>query len=64
MTSPPQSAISAAPFSAATIAECFTAPLPRGLRKEADAMSWDSFHSTYASTSGPVRLGQWVCTDA
>ena len=26
-------------------------------------MSWDSFHSTYAITSGPVRLGQWVCTD-
>ena len=26
-------------------------------------MSWDRFHSTYASTSGPVRLGQWVCTD-
>ena len=26
-------------------------------------MSWDSFHSTYASTSGPVRLGQRVCTD-
>ena len=63
MTSPPQSATSAAPFSAATVAECFTAPLPRGLRKEADAMSWDTFQSTYAPTSGPLRLGRWACTD-
>jgi hypothetical protein len=63
MTSPPQSATSAAPSSAATVAECFTAPLPRGLRKEADAMNWDMFHSTYAPTSGPLRLGQWTCTD-
>jgi hypothetical protein len=39
--------------------------LPRGLRKEADSMSletWDIFQSTYAST-GPLRLGQWSCTD-
>ena len=66
MTSPPQSATSAAPFSAANVAECFTAPLPRGLRKEADAMAltdWDTFHSTYAPTSGPLRLGRWACTD-
>ncbi len=63
MTSPPQSATSAAPFSAGTVAECFTAPLPRGLRKEADAMTWDTFHRTYAPTSGPLRLGRWVCTD-
>lgn len=27
-------------------------------------MSYDEFHSTYADTSGPVRLGQWECTDA
>jgi hypothetical protein len=37
--------------------------LPRGLRKEADEMSWDRFHSTYAPASGPLRLGQWTCTD-
>jgi hypothetical protein len=41
----------------------FTAPLPRGLRKEADAMEWAMFYNTYAPTSGPVRLGQWTCTD-
>ncbi|HEX3288067.1 MAG TPA: homocitrate synthase [Mycobacterium sp.] len=63
MTSPPQSAISAAPSSAAPVADRFTAPLPRGLRKEADQMSWDMFHSTYAPTSGPLRLGRWTCTD-
>jgi LeuA allosteric (dimerisation) domain len=27
-------------------------------------MSYDEFHATYAVTSGPVRLGQWECTDA
>jgi hypothetical protein len=59
MTSPPQSAISAAP----SVADCFAAPLPRGLRGEVDAMSWDHFQRTYAPTSGPLRLGQWVCTD-
>jgi hypothetical protein len=62
MTSPPQSAISAAP----PVARRFTAPLPRGLRKEADAMSltdWELFNRTYAPTSGPLRLGQWTCTD-
>jgi hypothetical protein len=63
MTSPPQSATSAAPTSPATVADRFTAPLPRGLRKEADEMSWDMFHSTYAPGSGPLRLGQWTCTD-
>jgi hypothetical protein len=70
MTSPPQSATSAAPCrtysKAATVAECFTAPLPRGLRKEADTLSltdWDKFYTTYAPTSGPLRLRQWACTD-
>jgi hypothetical protein len=63
MTSPPQSATSAAPLPAPTIADCFTAPLPRGLRKEADSMTWDMFCSTYAPISGPLRLGQWTCTD-
>jgi hypothetical protein len=60
MTSPPQSATSAAPSS---VADRFAAPLPRGLRKEADEMSWDRFRSTYAPASGPLRLGQWTCTD-
>lgn len=27
-------------------------------------MSFDKFHTTYVATSGPVRLGQWECTDA
>jgi hypothetical protein len=39
------------------------APLPTELRREAEAMDWDLFRSTYAPTSGPLRLGQWTCTD-
>jgi hypothetical protein len=37
--------------------------LPRGLREEAGAMSWESFIATYGHTTGPLRLGHWVCTD-
>jgi hypothetical protein len=55
-----QSAIGAPPLFAAQ----FGAPLPRGLREEAEAMSPDAFHATYASTVGPLRLGHWECTDA
>jgi hypothetical protein len=40
------------------------APVPRGLRQEADAMSFQAFHDEFGSSSGPVRLGQWQCTDA
>jgi hypothetical protein len=38
-------------------------PLPRGLREDADAMSWSTFTTTYAPSGGPVRLGRWACTD-
>ena len=44
--------------------EHFGAALPRGLREQAEAMSWERFVSTYGSTAGPLRLGQWACTDA
>ncbi|BBY29115.1 hypothetical protein GCM10023114_10210 [Mycolicibacterium sediminis] len=27
-------------------------------------MSFDAFQETYAPTSGPLRLGNWECTDA
>jgi hypothetical protein len=40
------------------------APMPRGLRQEADTMSFEAFHDEYASSSGPLRLGNWECTDA
>jgi hypothetical protein len=63
MTSPPQSATSAAPSQAITVADCFSAPLPPGLRREAETMDWDMFRNTYAPMSGPLRLGQWTCTD-
>ncbi|WP_082956337.1 MULTISPECIES: homocitrate synthase [unclassified Mycobacterium] len=41
----------------------FGAPLPRGLREQADAVSWESFVATYGHTAGPVRLGDFACTD-
>jgi hypothetical protein len=55
------SATSAAPLSFAVHVD---APMPRGLRKEADAMSWEAFLDEYAPSSGPLRLGNWTCTDA
>jgi hypothetical protein len=41
----------------------FGAALPRGLREEAGAMSWDGFVATYGRAAGPLRLGHWACTD-
>jgi hypothetical protein len=41
----------------------FGAPLPRGLREQAEHMSWENFVATYGHTAGPLRLGQWSCTD-
>jgi hypothetical protein len=55
------SATNAAPLSFAVHID---APMPRGLRKEADAMSWEAFLDEYAPSSGPLRLGNWTCTDA
>jgi hypothetical protein len=37
--------------------------LPRGLREDADTMSWSTFTATYAPSAGPLRLGLWHCTD-
>jgi LeuA allosteric (dimerisation) domain len=54
------SATSAAPL---TFAAHFDAPMPRGLREEADAMSFEDFLDQYSSSSGPLRLGNWECTD-
>ena len=36
--------------------------LPRGLREDADTMSWSTFTATYAPSAGPLRLGHWHCT--
>src|SRR5260370_16648685 len=54
------SATSAAPL---PFAAHIDAPMPRGLRQEADTMSFEAFHDEYASSSGPLRLGNWECTD-
>jgi hypothetical protein len=37
--------------------------LPRGLREDADTMSWSTFTATYAPSAGPLRLGHWHCTE-
>ncbi|KMV23211.1 homocitrate synthase [Mycobacterium heckeshornense] len=44
-------------------ADQFGVPIPRGLREQADAMSWESFAATYGPNSGPLRLGDWACLD-
>jgi hypothetical protein len=58
-------AISAGPFpGAAPFATHVDGPVPRGLREEADAMSFETFLDQYAPSAGPLRLGHWACTDA
>ncbi|WP_207568600.1 homocitrate synthase [Mycolicibacterium tusciae] len=58
-------AISAAPIPGpAPFASHVDGPLPRGLRQEADAMAFETFLDQYAPTTGPLRLGQWECTDS
>lgn len=42
----------------------FCAPLPRGLRDDARAMSWSAFTARYSPSGGPLRLGAWTCDDA
>jgi hypothetical protein len=54
-----ETATSAAPPFAARMG----APMPRGLREEADTMSFESFLAEYAPSSGPLRLRNWTCTD-
>lgn len=41
----------------------FGVALPRALREQAGAISWERFVATYGHTAGPVRLRNWVCTD-
>src|SRR5690348_17927605 len=56
------SATSAAPLTTSFAAR-MTGLMPRGLRQEADAMSFEAFRDEYAFSSGPLRLGNWRCTD-
>ncbi|MET0699378.1 MAG: homocitrate synthase [Mycobacterium sp.] len=46
-----------------TFGEHFEALLPRGIREEAFDMSWDTAIAEYTHTAGPLRLGNWECTD-
>ncbi|CAM3011073.1 homocitrate synthase [Mycobacterium intermedium] len=43
--------------------ERFGAPLPRELREQAGAMSWETFAAAYSHSAGPVRLRHFACTD-
>jgi hypothetical protein len=38
-------------------------PIPRDLREEAGMTPFDDFFDEYGRDAGPVRLGQWSCTD-
>ncbi|UXA19653.1 alpha-isopropylmalate synthase regulatory domain-containing protein [Mycobacterium sp. SMC-4] len=46
---------------------CFAAhidaPMPRALREHAAEISFEDFLVEYAPSTGPVKLGQWSCTD-
>lgn len=44
-------------------ADRFGVPLPRGLREQAEQLSWERFVAGYGPVPGPVRLGQWNCLD-
>jgi len=46
------------------LSDRFAAPLPRGLREQAETMSWTTLTATYAPSCGPLRLGSWDCDDA
>jgi hypothetical protein len=59
----PQSRASIAPTHEALAARFGSAPLPRGLREDAEKMPWSTFTTIYSPTSGPLRLGYWECTD-
>ncbi|MDG4664652.1 homocitrate synthase [Mycobacterium sp. 236(2023)] len=37
--------------------------MPRALRETAEAKTFDEFVDEYAPAAGPLRLGQWACTD-
>ncbi|CDO87701.1 homocitrate synthase [Mycobacterium triplex] len=41
----------------------FGVALPRGLREQAGAMTWENFVTAYGQAAGPLRLRQWVCAD-
>ncbi|MCV7266832.1 2-isopropylmalate synthase [Mycolicibacterium doricum] len=56
-------AVALTPTAGETAPHAWNSRLPRGLRKEVDEMTWDAFLDEYAPTAGPLRLGQWTCTD-
>jgi len=63
ITDLPDADIASAPFDSPAF-RFHGIPLPRGLREDADAMSWSTFTATYAPSSGPLSLGHWECAGA
>jgi hypothetical protein len=59
----PTNALSRPCVASTWFADHFGVPLPRGLREQADEMSWERFVAAYGDSCGPLRLGQWACTD-
>ncbi|ORV88304.1 homocitrate synthase [Mycolicibacterium iranicum] len=58
-TSPSSSILSASmPFAAYVDGR-----MPRPLRESAETKTFDEFVDEYAPSAGPLRLGQWACTD-
>jgi hypothetical protein len=51
-------------YTDALLCEQFDVPLPRGIREEAFDMTLDTAVAQYAHAKGPLRLGNWECTDA
>lgn len=41
-----------------------TIPMPRGLREQANGMSWDTVLHTFAPRTGPWELRSWECRAA
>ncbi|MBU9764342.1 homocitrate synthase [Mycobacterium sp. TNTM28] len=52
------------PGNPTSFAAHFATPLPRALRAVGESASWEQFLGEYTAAPGPVRLGQWTCTDA
>lgn len=64
MTFPERNRLHHLDAAAAWFGDRFGVSLPRGLREQADTMSWETFVATYGRSTGPLRLGQWECTGA
>lgn len=63
MNSPIASPVRSSPRSFTSFATHLRHPMPRALREHAATKTFDEFVDEFAPTAGPIRLGQWSCTD-